>query len=101
MLDLGAAPDSKDPHELTPLYYSVSNDDTVQDCTFMLLQERARVGICDEHGWYEIHQVSCAVCCMLAKIILVLYSGDNLYLLTSTVIAVLGCLYDFASLEPD
>ncbi|CAL1532674.1 unnamed protein product, partial [Lymnaea stagnalis] len=56
MLDLGASPDCKDARDLTPLYYSVSNDDTVQDCTHMLLHERARVGICDEHGWYEIHQ---------------------------------------------
>ncbi|XP_013070339.1 SH3 and multiple ankyrin repeat domains protein 2-like isoform X3 [Biomphalaria glabrata] len=56
MLDLGASPDCKDGRDLTPLYYSVSNDDAVQECTLMLLHERARVGICDEHGWYEIHQ---------------------------------------------
>lgn len=57
MLDLGASPDCKDARDLTPLYYSVSNDDTLQDCTLMLLHERARIGICDEQGWYEIHQV--------------------------------------------
>ncbi|CAG5122612.1 unnamed protein product, partial [Candidula unifasciata] len=56
LLDLGASPDSRDSKELTPLYYSVSNDDSHQECTYLLLHERASVGVCDEQGWYEIHQ---------------------------------------------
>ncbi|BFZ25284.1 hypothetical protein BsWGS_28323 [Bradybaena similaris] len=56
LLDLGASPDSRDAKELTPLYYSVSTDDSHQECTYLLLHERASIGVCDEQGWYEIHQ---------------------------------------------
>ncbi|RUS82223.1 hypothetical protein EGW08_009999 [Elysia chlorotica] len=56
LLDLGASPDVKDGLDLTPLYYSVCNEDAAQDCTHMLLHERARIGMCDANGWYEIHQ---------------------------------------------
>ncbi|GFN86305.1 Sh3 and multiple ankyrin repeat domains protein 3, partial [Plakobranchus ocellatus] len=58
LLDLGASPDVKDALDLTPLYYSVCNEDSVQECSHMLLHERARIGMCDANGWYEIHQVS-------------------------------------------
>ena len=57
LLDLGASPDVKDALDLTPLYYSVCNEDAAQECTHMLLHERARIGMCDANGWYEIHQV--------------------------------------------
>ncbi|XP_012946399.1 SH3 and multiple ankyrin repeat domains protein 1 [Aplysia californica] len=56
LLDLGASPNCADGRDLTPLYYSVSNDDAAQECTHLLLHERSRIGVCDEHGWYEIHQ---------------------------------------------
>ena len=56
-LDLGASTNYKDSRGLTPLYYSVLYGKNA-NCTEMLLHERAHVGVQDEQGWYEIHQVS-------------------------------------------
>ena len=56
LLDLGASTNYKDSRGLTPLYYSVLYGKNA-NCTEMLLHERAQLGVQDENGWYEIHQV--------------------------------------------
>ena len=56
ILDLGASTNYKDSRGLTPLYYSVLYGKNA-NCTEMLLHERAQLGVQDENGWYEIHQV--------------------------------------------
>lgn len=62
MLDLGASTNYKDSRGLTPLYYSVLYGKNA-NCTEMLLHERAQIGIRDEQGWYEIHQVNNFLVC--------------------------------------
>ena len=57
LLDLGASTNYKDSRGLTPLYYSVLYGKNA-NCTEMLLHERAQIGVQDEQGWYEIHQVN-------------------------------------------
>uniref|UniRef100_A0A8C4R426 SH3 and multiple ankyrin repeat domains protein 3 n=1 Tax=Eptatretus burgeri TaxID=7764 RepID=A0A8C4R426_EPTBU len=55
LLDLGASPDQKDSHGLTPLYHTaiVGGD---PDCCEMLLHDHASLGCADENGWTEVHQ---------------------------------------------
>lgn len=56
LLSLGASPDYKDRRGLTPLYHTVlTGGDT--SCCETLLYHRAKLGIRDENGWDETHQV--------------------------------------------
>ncbi|XP_070962819.1 SH3 and multiple ankyrin repeat domains protein 1-like [Oncorhynchus clarkii lewisi] len=56
LLSLGASPDYKDRCCLTPLYHSVLiGGDT--SCCETLLYYRARLGVRDENGWEESHQL--------------------------------------------
>lgn len=56
LLSLGASPDYRDRCGLTPLYHSVlTGGDT--SCCETLLYYRARLGIRDENGWDESHQI--------------------------------------------
>ncbi|KAK6328999.1 hypothetical protein J4Q44_G00009770 [Coregonus suidteri] len=56
LLSLGASPDYKDRCSLTPLYHSVLiGGDT--SCCETLLYYRARLGVRDENGWEESHQL--------------------------------------------
>uniref|UniRef100_UPI0035900D2B SH3 and multiple ankyrin repeat domains protein 3-like n=1 Tax=Myxine glutinosa TaxID=7769 RepID=UPI0035900D2B len=56
LLDLGAFPDYRDSRGLTPLYHTaISGGDPC--CCEMLLKEQAELGLADENGWQEIHQV--------------------------------------------
>jgi hypothetical protein len=57
LLELGASPNYRDVRGLTPLYYTVFND-TSPYCLELLLHDHAVIGIKDEHGWTEVHQVS-------------------------------------------
>ena len=57
LLDLGAFPDYRDSRGLTPLYHTaIAGGDPC--CCEMLLKEQAELGLSDENGWQEIHQVS-------------------------------------------
>ncbi|MBN3299084.1 SHAN1 protein, partial [Amia calva] len=54
---LGASPNYKDRRGLTPLYHSVMlGGDT--SCCESLLFHRAALGVTDENGWEETHQVT-------------------------------------------
>ncbi|XP_041938568.1 SH3 and multiple ankyrin repeat domains protein 1-like isoform X2 [Alosa sapidissima] len=56
LLSIGASPDYKDRCGLTPLYHSVlAGGDT--SCCETLLFYRARLGVRDENGWDESHQM--------------------------------------------
>lgn len=57
LLDLGGSPNYKDRRGLTPLFHTamVGGDPR---CCELLLYNRAQLGIADENGWQEIHQVS-------------------------------------------
>ncbi|KAG9349940.1 hypothetical protein JZ751_026293, partial [Albula glossodonta] len=56
LLALGASPDYKDRWGLTPLYHTVLiGGDT--SCCETLLYHRARLGVRDENGWDETHQI--------------------------------------------
>jgi len=56
LLSLGASPDYRDRCGLTPLYHSVlTGGDT--SCCETLLYYRAQLGVRDENGWDESHQV--------------------------------------------
>eukprot|EP00063_Salmo_salar_P037578 XP_014012413.1 PREDICTED: SH3 and multiple ankyrin repeat domains protein 1-like [Salmo salar] len=56
LLSLGASPNYKDRCSLTPLYHSVLiGGDT--SCCETLLYYRARLGVRDENGWEESHQL--------------------------------------------
>uniref|UniRef100_A0A8C4NC21 Uncharacterized protein n=2 Tax=Eptatretus burgeri TaxID=7764 RepID=A0A8C4NC21_EPTBU len=56
LLDLGAFPDYRDSRGLTPLYHTaIAGGDPC--CCEMLLKEQAELGLSDENGWQEIHQV--------------------------------------------
>lgn len=56
LLSLGASPDYKDRRGLTPLYHTVlTGGDT--SCCETMLYHRAKLGIRDENGWDETHQV--------------------------------------------
>ena len=60
LLSLGASPDYKDRRGLTPLYHTVlTGGDT--SCCETLLYHRAKLGIRDENGWDETHQVNADV----------------------------------------
>lgn len=62
LLSMGASPDYRDRCGQTPLYHSVlTGGDT--SCCETLLYYRARLGVRDENGWDESHQV--CVCNML------------------------------------
>lgn len=56
LLDLGGSPNYKDRRGLTPLFHTamVGGDPR---CCELLLYNRAQLGIADENGWQEIHQV--------------------------------------------
>ncbi|VDO02020.1 unnamed protein product [Rodentolepis nana] len=56
-MDLGQNPNCRDWQGLTPLYYAVSTDISAR-CTHALLYDHAIIGVKDEHGFEEIHQVS-------------------------------------------
>lgn len=56
LLSLAASPDYKDRRGLTPLYHTVlTGGDT--SCCETLLYHHAKLGIRDENGWDETHQV--------------------------------------------
>ncbi|KAG5854662.1 hypothetical protein ANANG_G00040180 [Anguilla anguilla] len=56
LLSLGASPDYKDRWGLTPLYHTVLiGGDT--SCCETLLYHRAKLGVRDENGWDETHQI--------------------------------------------
>ncbi|XP_066564868.1 SH3 and multiple ankyrin repeat domains protein 1 [Amia ocellicauda] len=56
LLELGASPNYKDRRGLTPLYHSVMlGGDT--SCCESLLFHRAALGVTDENGWEETHQI--------------------------------------------
>ncbi|MEJ1286992.1 SH3 and multiple ankyrin repeat domains 1 [Cricetulus griseus] len=57
LLDLGGSPNYKDRRGLTPLFHTamVGGDPR---CCELLLYNRAQLGIADENGWQEIHQVA-------------------------------------------
>ncbi|XP_039541148.1 SH3 and multiple ankyrin repeat domains protein 3-like, partial [Pimephales promelas] len=56
LLSLGASPDYRDRCGLTPLYHSVlTGGDT--SCCETLLYYRAQLGVRDENGWDESHQI--------------------------------------------
>ncbi|KAG7492113.1 hypothetical protein MATL_G00010850 [Megalops atlanticus] len=56
LLSLGASPDYKDRWGLTPLYHTVlTGGDT--SCCETLLYHRAKLGVRDENGWDETHQI--------------------------------------------
>jgi len=56
LLSLGASVDYKDRRGLTPLYHTVlTGGDT--SCCETLLYHHAKLGIRDENGWDETHQV--------------------------------------------
>ena len=57
LLDLSASPNYKDTRGLTPLYHCILHDTTAL-CTEILLHDHAVVGVADERGWQEIHQVT-------------------------------------------
>lgn len=69
-MSLGASPDYKDRRGLTPLYHTVlTGGDT--SCCETLLYHRAKLGMRDENGWDETHQVQSVVCaclCMYARV---------------------------------
>lgn len=61
LLSLGASPDYKDRRGLTPLYHTVlTGGDT--SCCETLLYHHAKLGIRDENGWDETHQVHVCPC---------------------------------------
>ncbi len=55
-LELGASPNYRDIHNLTPLYHCVCNN-TSASCAEMLLHDHSVVGVTDDRGWTECHQV--------------------------------------------
>ena len=57
MLDLGASTNYKDAHGLTPLYHSILHN-TNAHIAEILLHDHSVIGVADEQGWGEIHQVS-------------------------------------------
>jgi len=56
-MDLGASPNYRDPKGLTPLYHLVSSKDSDPALVEMLLRDYAVLGVRDEGGWTELHQV--------------------------------------------
>ena len=58
LLDLGGSPNLVDSSGLTPLYYSIIYKANPK-LTQLLLYEHAAVGTTDQHGWQEVHHVSC------------------------------------------
>lgn len=56
LLSLGASPDYKDRRGLTPLYHTVLTGGETSCCE-TLLYHHAKLGIKDENGWDETHQV--------------------------------------------
>lgn len=56
LLSLGASPDYKDRRGLTPLYHTVLTGGETSCCE-TLLYHHAKLGIRDENGWDETHQV--------------------------------------------
>lgn len=57
LLDLGASPNYKDIRGLSPLYHCVCHD-TSAHCVELLLHDHSVIGVVDERGWCEVHQVS-------------------------------------------
>ena len=57
LLDLGASPNYKDAQGLTPLYHCVCHS-TNPHVAESLLHDHSLLGIQDEQGWAEVHQVS-------------------------------------------
>ncbi|KAI0228973.1 hypothetical protein LSAT2_020617 [Lamellibrachia satsuma] len=74
LLELGASPNYKDGHGLTPLYYSVSNDADPK-CVEMLLYDHAVIGTADDHSWSEVHQ-ACKSSCVQNLEHLLFYGAD-------------------------
>ena len=57
LLSMGVSPDYRDRCGLTPLYHALlTGGDT--SCCETLLYYRAKLGVRDENGWEESHQVS-------------------------------------------
>lgn len=56
LLDLGASPNYRDAHGLTSLYHAVIQNVTCR-CVDMLLYDHSVVGVTDENGFAELHQV--------------------------------------------
>lgn len=60
LLELGASPNYKDAKGITPLYVSITHQTDPVICE-TLLHDRAVVGIQDQQGWQEVHQVMWAL----------------------------------------
>ena len=98
LLELGASPNYKDGHGLTPLYYAVSRDADPK-CIEMLLYDHAVIGTADDHGWAEVHQVELLV---LNKTlmpwdtawILIVYGIETCYILKNSLMSWYIIVYD-------
>lgn len=66
LLSLGASPDYKDRRGLTPLYHTVLTGGETSCCE-TLLYHHAKLGIRDENGWDETHQVRAQIICLDAR----------------------------------
>ena len=62
LLSLGASPNYIDTKGLTPLYHcAIMGDD--MSCCEALLKHRSDVGVKDQTGWSELHQVMDLLTC--------------------------------------
>lgn len=75
LLSLGASPDYKDRRGLTPLYHTVLTGGETSCCE-TLLYHHAKLGIRDENGWDETHQVHVSAC-VHVRLSFVLYTGST------------------------
>ncbi|XP_026683197.1 SH3 and multiple ankyrin repeat domains protein 3-like, partial [Diaphorina citri] len=66
LLELGASPNYKDAKGITPLYVSITHQTDPVICE-TLLHDRAVVGIQDQQGWQEVHQVMWALWSRLCR----------------------------------
>lgn len=56
LLSLGASPNYRDAKGLTPLYHTAIMGDDTGACE-ALLRHHAEMGVKDQGGWTELHQV--------------------------------------------
>lgn len=56
LLSLGASPNYLDAKGLTPLYHTAIMGDDIS-CCHALLKHRSDIGVKDQSGWNELHQV--------------------------------------------
>jgi len=58
LLELGASPNYKDSMGLTPLFHLCKKKNSPALCAELLLRDYARLGVKDEQGNTDLHQVS-------------------------------------------